>query len=187
MQFKMILTLIGFLGALATPFALAQAAPDNVLLDMQQAFKKGDAKRLAGLLPQAQGHVLQPWAAYWALRVRLDSASPDEVNAFFSTYQGTYQEDRLRNDWLLLLGQRRDWAGFAAASPDFRMNDDHEVRCYALEKGARPVRWPPKATLPPSNSMRLTSGAKPGWPQRHANSRPVAKPWASWPPMPMRC
>ncbi|NUN62397.1 MAG: lytic transglycosylase domain-containing protein, partial [Burkholderiaceae bacterium] len=43
-----------------------------------------------------------------------------------------YQEDRLRNDWLLLLGQRRDWAQFAAYHPQYRMQDDREVRCYAL-------------------------------------------------------
>ncbi|MDD2926101.1 lytic transglycosylase domain-containing protein [Rhodoferax sp.] len=132
MQFKTILTLIGLAGLLALPVGAAPTPPDSVLLDMQQAFKKGDAKRLATLLPQASGHVLQPWAAYWALRARLDSATPDEVNEFFRQYQGTYQEDRLRNDWLLLLGQRRDWANFAVVAPDYRMNDDREVRCYTL-------------------------------------------------------
>jgi hypothetical protein len=35
--------------------------------------------------------------------------APAEVQDFFARYPGTYQEDRLRNDWLLLLGQRRDW------------------------------------------------------------------------------
>jgi soluble lytic murein transglycosylase len=38
----------------------------------------------------------------------------------------------LRNDWLLLLGQRREWDSFAAEYLKFRMNDDREVRCYAL-------------------------------------------------------
>ncbi|MDQ6629058.1 MAG: lytic transglycosylase domain-containing protein, partial [Pseudomonadota bacterium] len=40
--------------------------------------------------------------------------------------------DRLRNDWLLELGRRRDWANFAAEYPRFRMNDDREVSCYAV-------------------------------------------------------
>ena len=51
---------------------------------------------------------------------------------FLTRYAGTYQEDRLRNDWLLLAGKRRDWAAFSAAYPPFRMRDDREVRCYAL-------------------------------------------------------
>jgi hypothetical protein len=51
-------------GALALFFAMpapAQGKSDDVLLEMQQAFKKGDKKRLAALLPQARGHVLEPW------------------------------------------------------------------------------------------------------------------------------
>ena len=132
MQFKMILTLIGLSGALVAPLVHTQSAADPVLLEMQQAFRKGDANRLAQLLPQTTGHLLQPWAAYWALSARLDSATSEEVANFFKQYRGTYQEDRLRNDWLLLMGKRRDWAAYAGAANDFRMNDDREVRCYTL-------------------------------------------------------
>lgn len=132
MQFKMILTLIGLAGVLSAPLAGAQSAADDVLLQMQQAYRKGDTTRLTALLPQAQGSPLEPWAAYWALSARLETATPDEVSAFFNRYAGTYQEDRLRNDWLLLLGKRQDWAQFATVAPDFRMNDDREVRCYTL-------------------------------------------------------
>ena len=41
-------------------------------------------------------------------------------------------EDRLRNDWLLELGRRRDWKNFALDFPRFRMNDDREVTCYSI-------------------------------------------------------
>ena len=135
MQFLKILTplLAGAVLATAMPSpAQAQGADDSVLTEMSQAFRKGDRKRLAQLLPQARGHVLEPWAAYWELRARLDEASPQEVDAFLARYAGTYQEDRLRNDWLLLLGQRRDWSQFAEQHPSYRMSDDREVRCYAL-------------------------------------------------------
>jgi len=112
--------------------ALAQSKGDQVLLDMHQAFRKGDRKKLEQLLPSARGHALEPWAAYWELKVRLGEASAQEVQSFLQRYAGTYQEDRLRNDWLLLLGQRRDWAQFAELHPQYRMQDDREVRCYAL-------------------------------------------------------
>jgi len=111
--------------------ATAQPA-DEILLQMQQAFAKGDSATLKQLLPQAAGHALEPWAAYWELRARLHSASSAEVQAFFRRWVGTYQEDRLRNDWLLLLGQRRDWAQFAHIYPAFRMRDDRSLQCYAL-------------------------------------------------------
>lgn len=54
------------------------------------------------------------------------------MDAFLQRWRGTYQEDRLRNDWLLLLGQRRAWADFDQQLADFRMRDDKEVRCYEL-------------------------------------------------------
>ena len=119
----------------ATPVAppLATAAPsDSVILDMRDAFRRADKARLTSLLPLARGHALEPWAAYWALKARLEEASPLEVQDFLTRYAGTYQEDRLRNDWLLLSGKRRDWASFSAEYPRYRMRDDREVRCYAV-------------------------------------------------------
>lgn len=138
MQFLTILTSIAFASTLCGASGAVLAAGANtgrsndVLLEMNQAFKKGQSKRLSELLPQARGHLLEPWAAYWELSARLDSASADEITAFLGRYQGTYQEDRLRNDWLLLLGQNRDWSRFVLEAPSFRMNDDREVRCYTL-------------------------------------------------------
>jgi soluble lytic murein transglycosylase len=128
-MFARILTLIA---SLLMAAAHAQAQGDDTVLEAYQAWKQGNRARLAQLLPQAQGHPLEAWVAYWELKARLDTAQPAEVEDFFTKYAGTYQEDRLRNDWLLLLGQRRDWTNFAAEYPKFRMNDDREVRCYAL-------------------------------------------------------
>ncbi len=135
MQFlRAILTPLVAITVLAThtPLVMAQNRGDDTLLEMQQAFRKGDRKKLELLLPAARGHALEPWAAYWELKLRLGEAAPQEVQSFLQRYAGTYQEDRLRNDWLLLLGQRRDWAQFAEQHPAYRMSDDREVRCYAL-------------------------------------------------------
>ena len=125
------------LAALIIPFVALPAGVqaqqgDALIVEMNQAFKRGDKKKLTSLLPQAKGHALEPYAAYWELKARLQEASAQEVQDFYARYPGTYQEDRLRNDWLLLLGQRRDWAAFAAEYPNYRMGDDKEVRCYAL-------------------------------------------------------
>ncbi|MEJ6021817.1 lytic transglycosylase domain-containing protein [Ramlibacter sp. PS4R-6] len=125
--------ILALIASLLVGGAGAQAPKgEAAVLDAYQAWNQRNRVRLAQLLPQAQGHALEPWVAYWELRVRLDTAQPQEVQDFFTKYAGTYQEDRLRNDWLLLLGQRRDWAAFEAEYPKYRMNDDREVRCYAL-------------------------------------------------------
>ena len=133
-----ILTLLGVLSFSALLPACAQTPKrgDDAVLEMHQAWRKMDRNRLSALLPQVQGHTLEPLAAYWELRARLDSASESEVQAFFTRYTGTYYEDRLRNDWLLQLGRRRDWSTIAVEFPKYRMQDDREVRCYALAADA---------------------------------------------------
>ena len=138
MQFPAILTLFALLGALvspAVPTAHAQGRDsswsDESIQEMAQAYKQRDRKRMAQLLPQLRGYVLEPWAAYWELSARLDDASPNEIQDFFSRYSGSYQEDRLRNEWLLQLGRNRNWAAFNREYPKFRMTDDRSVACYA--------------------------------------------------------
>ena len=139
MQFSAILTSIALLSTMlcaTLPAAHAQsrdnARADAVISDMSQAYKQRDRKRLGQLLPQVRGHVLEPWAAYWDLSARLDEASTAEINDFMSRFAGSYQEDRLRNEWLLQLGRNRDWVAFNREYPKYRMNDDRSVRCYAL-------------------------------------------------------
>ena len=143
---RVILTPLVVVAVLAAgaPLVQAQNRGDDTLLEMQQAFRKGDRKKLEQLLPAVRGHALEPWAAYWELKARLNEATSQEVQAFMQRYAGSYQEDRLRNDWLLLLGQRREWGQFADLHPHYRMSDDREVRCYALLigqiKGTAPAR-----------------------------------------------
>ncbi len=139
MLFRSILTGFALLlasTAQAQPEARPDPRGDAAAQEMAQVFRQGQGatqrQRLTQLLPALRGHLLEPWGAYWELRARLDTATPQEVQDFLTRWAGTYQEDRLRNDWLLLLGQRRDWTSFAAEIGRFRMNDDPQVRCYAL-------------------------------------------------------
>jgi soluble lytic murein transglycosylase len=126
--------ILACLTALALPHAaIAQnQRGDDAINEMAQAFKRSDKARLTALLPQVRGHVLEPQAAYWELKARLEEASALDVQDMLARYAGTYHEDRLRNDWLLLLGKRRDWTSFAAEYPKYRMGDDKELRCFAL-------------------------------------------------------
>jgi len=72
------------------------------------------------------------WVDYWELSNRLADAQQEEIDGFTERWKGSYVEDRLRNDWLLELGRRADWAHFAQEYPRFRMNDDRDVACCAL-------------------------------------------------------
>ena len=121
------------LGFVAAPGAAAAQGAEATVVDAREAFRRKDRSRLAidRASAAAERNPLAMWVDYWELTNRIGDARQDEVSAFASRWNGTYVEDRLRNDWLLELGRRRDWGNFAAEFPRFRMNDDREVTCYA--------------------------------------------------------
>ena len=125
-------TALGLPACAASTQAADATRSDEAVLDMAQAYKQRDSKRLSSLLPAAKGSVLEPWAAYWELSARLDTASKAEIEGFMSRWAGSYQEDRLRADWLLQLGRNRDWPAFRQQFPQYRMGDDRSIACYAL-------------------------------------------------------
>ena len=104
-------------------------APADPIIEAREALRRRDGKSLTTLRnsTRAEQHPLAMWVDYFELGNRLGEARTDELEAFYTRWSGTYVEDRLRNDWLLELGRRRDWGAFARDYPRFRMNDDREV------------------------------------------------------------
>ncbi|MBV8037059.1 MAG: lytic transglycosylase domain-containing protein [Pelomonas sp.] len=128
---------IAALGAalLATALGAPAAAADNDLaVQAREAWVKRDRKRLTGLVDAARGqnHPLAGWVEYFDLNGRMAELRQPDMDAFYARYAGSYVEDRLRNDWLLELGRRRDWANFRRDHASYVMRDDREVACYAL-------------------------------------------------------
>jgi soluble lytic murein transglycosylase len=115
---------------------------DAALVEMRNAFNQRNADKVAALLPSVRGHVLEPLALYWATKPQLETAAPSSIRATLSRMRGSYWEDRLRNDWLLVLGKNRDWANFEAGLPGIRMKDDRQVQCYGLMLDAAAKRVP---------------------------------------------
>jgi len=126
------------LAALATAAASfgvqAQTNADDLIREARQAFARKDKVKLVSVRSAVMDarHPLAPWVDYWSLNLRLPEARSEELEAFYARWPGSYVEDRLRNDWLLELGRRRDWAAFSRDVPRFKMNDDREVNCYRL-------------------------------------------------------
>jgi soluble lytic murein transglycosylase len=145
---RALLPALALAGAAATPLparAQAQAGADTLVLEARDALRRKENVRLAAAATALaqQNHPLAPWAAYWELFNRLPTSTQADLDAFYARWGGTYVEDRLRNDWLLELGKRRDWTNFAAEFPRFRMNDDREVTCHSLvvaHRAGQPVR-----------------------------------------------
>ena len=123
---------LGLFGITAVHAGTTVTAPAEPINEARDAVRKRDGKRLLQLRDstRASKHPLAAWVDYWELGNRISDARVDEVEAFYQRWNGSYVEDRMRNDWLLELGRRRDWTAFAQDYPRFRMNDDREITCY---------------------------------------------------------
>ena len=105
---------------------------DQAFLALRDAANKEDARNADALAAQLQSYPLPSYVAYYQLKAHLRSAKKEEITAFLSRFKGSAIADRLRNDWLLLLGNAADWANFDENYPLFALDDDNQLKCYAL-------------------------------------------------------
>jgi soluble lytic murein transglycosylase len=116
---------------LGLPPALAANARDDALLGAFDAYRAGDALKLARHAKRLDGHVLAPWVDYWRQAMGLEDAPASDVRALLEKHSGTYVAEKLRGDWLKVLGKRGDWPEFERERPLYT-RDDLEIRCYAF-------------------------------------------------------
>jgi soluble lytic murein transglycosylase len=122
----------------AAPAALPQAVTDAareqdaIFLQLREAARQNDAAKAAELAARLPNYAIPSYVDYYRLKPRLRDATNEEVLDFLKRYESSAIADRLRNDWLLELGRRRDWQNFDRELPLFVKNDDYQVKCYAL-------------------------------------------------------
>lgn len=112
------------------------AGQDDDFLAAREAFRAGDSKKLALLAQRLDGHLLEPYAVYWRLQVKLEAADPQDIRAFLAVYRDSPLSERLRADWLKLLGKNQQWEMFDAELPQL-VRDNIEITCYALQSRVR--------------------------------------------------
>lgn len=123
--------------ALGLPALTAHAGPqEDDFLAARDAFRVGDARKLDLYAKRLRGHVLEPYATYWQLRMRLDDATPSEVRAWIAANGDTLLAPRLRVEWLKRLAREQQWELFDAEAKDVQ-SDDLELTCYTLQSKAR--------------------------------------------------
>jgi soluble lytic murein transglycosylase len=118
----------------ALPQAILDAAreQDTIFLQLREAARQNDAGKAAELAARLPNYAIPSYVDYYRLKPRLKDASNEEILDFLKRYEGSAIADRLRNDWLLELGRKRDWANFDRELPLFVKNDDYQLKCYAL-------------------------------------------------------
>lgn len=135
---------------------------DKKFIELREAARKNDLLKASQLANQLTDYEISDYVEYFKIKPRLyDSSAKSntatdadaEVNNFLKKYKGSGLADRMRNDWLLVLGKRKDWNNFDIEYPQFALDDDTQVKCYAmmskLAKGEQPknVGAQAKATL----------------------------------------
>lgn len=117
------------------------SSPDDIFAQLRDAARSFDVARtqqLAKRIPK--DYPLAMYADFWAFRTRFvdrnleetGNVSDKQVQEFLAKYDGTFPADRIRNDWLLVLGKRRAFKMFDEQLPLFVLQDDGQVTCYAL-------------------------------------------------------
>ena len=122
--------------ATATAPDLAPRPDDELFTQLRDAARNDDADQAARLSAQLGAYPAPAYVEYYRLKPRLRQAAVAEIRDFLNRYQGSAIADRLRNDWLLELGRARDWTHFDQQLPLFVLNDDLQVKCYALTSRA---------------------------------------------------
>ncbi len=131
--------------------AVAQPAPlfvpssdDQTFIQLREASRKNDPARAAQLAATIADYPAPSYLEYFQIKPQLFDTQgrartdvPDDlILAFLKKYDGQAIADRMRNDYLLVLGARHDWRNFESQYARFVLDDDTQVKCYALEARA---------------------------------------------------
>jgi soluble lytic murein transglycosylase len=120
------------------PVAQASRSPashfineDDVFLALRDAARSDDAARSIDYASRLSNYPLSSYVEYYRLKPRIRNLPTAEIREFLTRHEGAAIADRLRADWLLELGRRRDWASFDEQYAQLT-GDELQVKCFAL-------------------------------------------------------
>jgi len=124
--------------------APAPMSDDRIFVQLREAARNNDAARAAQLASMIPDYPAPSYLEYFQIKPQLFDSSgharldaPDEpVLSFLKRHDGEALADRMRNDYLTVLGARHDWRNFDAQYARFVLDDDTQIKCYALESRA---------------------------------------------------
>ncbi|MET0961903.1 MAG: transglycosylase SLT domain-containing protein [Noviherbaspirillum sp.] len=105
---------------------------DEMFAALRDAARRDDSAKAFELSSRLANYSIPSYIEYYRLKPRVKDLPDAEIRDFLSRHDGTAIADRLRNDWLLELGKARDWKNFDEQYPLFALDDDTQVKCYAL-------------------------------------------------------
>lgn len=116
---------------MALLIATSPALAKDPFLDAQDAFQKGNAKRLAAAATKLKTDTLLPYIEYFQLRLRIEKLTREDIDTFLQRYSGDYLADAMLAEWLKHLVRNDRWKEFEAVYPRLQQ-PDAEMRCLEL-------------------------------------------------------
>ena len=112
-------------------------------LAVHDAFIAGDALKLGRYGQRLKKTPLEVYVSYYQLSLSLANADTTHIGSveyavknFLARPEDTPMIDKLREEWLKLLGKKQQWDMFDAEYPRL-LNEDTELTCYALQSRRR--------------------------------------------------
>ena len=124
------------------PISQSLSEQDRLFVELREAAKINDLAKVNVLAPKLESYDLSDYVVYFQIKPQLydkgaqakvDTNADAAVEAFLKVNAGTAIADRLRNDWLLVLGKRKDWNSFDREYSQFVLDDDTQVKCYSMQ------------------------------------------------------
>jgi len=130
---------------------------DEDFIAAREAFRVGDAVQFERRAARLVDSPLEPYIAYYRLRMHLETDDAATIRAFLARTDETPVIDRLRGEWLKSLGKKQQWDDFDAEYPSL-LNGDAELSCYALQSRLRAQKT---AVLGEVRQLWLTDRSEP--------------------------
>ena len=112
--------------------APAFADADADFLAARTAYLAGNVAKLDSIAPRLKQSPLEVYVSYFQLRLKLDTVEPDKVQTFLARPEDNPVIDKLRGEWLKVLGSKQQWTLFNNVYPRL-IKEDAELACYALQ------------------------------------------------------
>ncbi len=114
----------------------ALASQDDDFLAARDAFRAGDAAKLAIFAQRLRHSTLEVYISYYQLRMELETADAGVIRAYLARPDDTPLIDRMRVEWLRTLGKKQQWQLFDSEYPRLLV-ENAELACYALQSRLR--------------------------------------------------
>jgi soluble lytic murein transglycosylase len=126
-----------------------QANPDFIAA--REAYRNGDNQTVAERAEALSRDPLGIYPRYWLLTRQVETATSEQMLPFLKYYHGAWLAEKLRSEWLVVLGRKGDWPLFRQQYALLLDTPSQELRCYAyaarLEAGDSKVLAEARNTL----------------------------------------